>query len=216
MSNFDSTFDRIDSFLLGKKKSEITLIFFVAFVFLGFISYSYMSPITDRRLKQTISSSEDMNRKLTAEKQYLASVSKDGDETYAIKAAMQVIENTKALWETTHATNTYVDEKLKQLSYLLFNNKDWANFLNSITQLAQENAIKIKIIDSNVSEPNIQKIEQVLNLKIKFNGEFYSTMKFINSIEESRLVVDIYDFNCTAEKKNLDGTLNIAVWGMKY
>lgn len=41
-------------------------------------------------------------------------------------------------------------------------------------------------------------------------------MKFINAIEESELVVDIYDFNCTASHKNIEGQLNIAVWGMKY
>lgn len=48
-------------------------------------------------------------------------------------------------------------KKLKQLSYLLFNNKDWANFLNTITQLAQKYAIHIKVIDNKVNEPNVQK-----------------------------------------------------------
>ena len=216
MINFDNTFDRIDHFFINKKKSETLLIFLLVFVFVGFISYSYVFPMTDSKLKQTTRMSEDINKKLFDEKNYLASVSKDGDENYKINNEKQSIENLKILFEKTHLANSYVDEKLKQLSYLLFNNKDWANFLNTITQLAQKYAIHIKVIDNKVNEPNVQKIEQILNLKVEFNGDFYSTMKFVNAIEESELVVDIYEFNATAVKKNLEGIMNIAVWGMKY
>ena len=216
MINFDNTFDRIDHFFINKKKSETLLIFLLVFVFVGFISYSYVFPMTDSKLKQTTRMSEDINKKLFDEKNYLASVSKDGDENYKINNEKQSIENLKILFEKTHLANSYVDEKLKQLSYLLFNNKDWANFLNTITQLAQKYAIHIKVIDNKVNEPNVQKIEQILNLKVEFNGDFYSTMKFVNAIEESELVVDIYEFNSTAVKKNLEGIMNIAVWGMKY
>ena len=216
MINFDNTFDRIDHFFTNKKKSETLLIFLLVFVFVGFISYSYVFPMTDSKLKQTTRISEDIKKKLFDEKNYLASVSKDGDENYKINNEKQSIENLKILLEKTHLANSYVDEKLKQLSYLLFNNKDWANFLNTITQLAQKYAIHIKVIDNKVNEPNVQKIEQILNLKVEFNGDFYSTMKFVNAIEESELVVDIYEFNSTAVKKNLEGIMNIAVWGMKY
>jgi hypothetical protein len=40
-------------------------------------------------------------------------------------------------------------------------------------------------------------------------------MKFMNAIEESELVVDIYELNCSGQK-NIEGQFNIAVWGMKY
>ena len=216
MINFDNTFDRIDHFFINKKKSETLLIFLLVFVFVGFISYSYVFPMTDSKLKQTTRISEDIDKKLLDEKNYLASVSRDGNENYMIEKTKQDIEKSKVLFEKTHLANGYVDEKLKQLSYLLFNNKDWANFLNTITQLAQKYAIHIKVIDNKVNEPNVQKIEQILNLKVEFNGDFYSTMKFVNAIEESELVVDIYEFNSTAVKKNLEGIMNIAVWGMKY
>ena len=216
MINFDNTFDRIDHFFTNKKKSETLLIFLLVFVFVGFISYSYVFPMTDSKLKQTTRISEDIDKKLLDEKNYLASVSRDGNENYMIEKTKQDIEKSKVLFEKTHLANGYVDEKLKQLSYLLFNNKDWANFLNTITQLAQKYAIHIKVIDNKVNEPNVQKIEQILNLKVEFNGDFYSTMKFVNAIEESELVVDIYEFNSTAVKKNLEGIMNIAVWGMKY
>lgn len=218
MTSLEKTYERIDNFFINKKKSETSLIFLLFFLAISFLTYSYLSPISETRLKTTTFTHEDITKKLTSEKSYYDSTTRDGtDENYEINLKKQEIENAKALLEKTIIANNYVDEKLKQLSYLLFNNKDWANFLDSVTLLAQKYSIQIKVIASKVNEPSIQKIEQILNLKVQFNGDFYNTMKFINAIEESQLVVDIYDLNCSTRKKNsLEGTLNIAVWGMKY
>lgn len=215
MSSFDTLFDKIDQFLNGKKSSELTLVFMLLFVLIGFISYSYIFPVSDKMLKQSTRATKEMEKKLLDEKSYLASVSRDGDENFFIKKVKQDIENSKVVLEKTTYTNAYVDNKLKELSYLLFNDENWAKFLNSITYLAQKYAVHIKVIENKISEPSLQKIEQILNLKVDFSGSFAHTMKFINAIEESELVVDIHDFNCTGQK-NIEGQVNIAVWGMKY
>lgn len=69
--------------------------------------------MTDSKLKQTTRMSEDINKKLFDEKNYLASVSKDGDENYKINNEKQSIENLKDSFEKTHLANSYVDEKVK-------------------------------------------------------------------------------------------------------
>lgn len=215
MNSFDTLFDKIDGFFQGKKGSEISLIFLMLFLFVGFLSYSYIFPITDIMLKQTMKNSQDMERKLLDTKSYLASVSRDSDNSFLIKKVKNDIDNTKVVLEKTTFTNAYVDEKLKELSYLLFNDENWARFLNSVTQLAQKYAVNIKVIENKINEPSIQKIEQILNLKVEFNGSFVNSMKFINAIEESELVVDIYELSFKGVK-NIEGQVNIAVWGMKY
>ena len=215
MNSFDTLFDKIDNFFQCKKGSEISLIFLMLFLFIGFLSYSYIFPVTDKMLKQTMRNSKEMEKKLQDEQSYLASVSRDGDETFFIKKVKNDIDTAKVLLEKTTFTNAYVDGKLKELSYLLFNDENWARFLNSITQLAQKHAVNIKIIENKINEPSIQKIEQILTLKVDFSGSFANTMKFINAIEESDLVVDIYELNFKGVK-NIEGQVNIAVWGMKY
>ena len=66
----------------------------------------------------------------------------------------------------------------------------------------------------------ISLIEDINNFSATYMTEYEEAKeeytRFINAIEESELVVDIYDFNCTASHKNIEGQLNIAVWGMKY
>lgn len=214
-NSIDTFLNRVDLFFQGKKESEVYLIFAMLFSIIAFISYSYLSPITDTILKRTIRNANEVEKKLRDEQAYLASISRDGDSTFLIKKVKLDIENSKILFEKTSNTNLYIDTKLKELSYLLFNNENWAKFLDSITQLAQKHSVRIKVIESKINEPTLQKIEQILNLKVNFNGPFTNTMKFMNAIEESELVVDIYELNCTG-KKNIEGEFNIAVWGMKY
>ena len=215
MNSIDSFLDKIDLFFKGKKSSEIYLIFAMVFALIGFLFYSYLFPITEKMLDQSIRNAKDVQRKLHDEQAYLASVSRDGDPTFLIKKVKSDIENSKLLLEKTIYMNDYVDNKLKDLSYLLFNDENWAKFLNSITQLAQKYSVRIKVIENKINEPSIQKIEQILTLKVAFNGSFANTMKYMNAIEESELVVDIYELNCTGQS-NIEGQFNIAVWGMKY
>ena len=193
MNNFDVIFDKIDNYLKDKKGSETSILFFLLFVIVGFLSYSYIYPITDAKLKQTSRLAKDMDKKLLDETSYIRSISKDIDEAFVIKKVKQDIETSKLLLEKTTFTNAYVDNKLKELSYLLFNDENWAKFLNSITRLAQEYNIDIKLIENKINEPSIQKIEQILNLKVDFNGHFTNSVKFINALEESELVVDVYE-----------------------
>lgn len=215
MNNFDVIFDKIDNYLKDKKSSETSILFFLLFIIVAFLSYSYIYPITDAKLKQTSRLAKDMDKKLLDETSYIRSISKDIDEAFVIKKVKQDIETSKLLLEKTTFTNAYVDNKLKELSYLLFNDENWAKFLNSITRLAQEYNIDIKLIENKINEPSIQKIEQILNLKVDFNGHFTNSVKFINALEESELVVDVYELTCLGQK-NIECQVNIAVWGMKY
>ena len=214
-SNFNTILHKIDNYLNNKKSREVSILFLLLFIFVGFLSYSYLYPITDKKLKQTSRLVKEIEKKLLDEASYMRSISRDADEAFIIKKMKQEIETSKLLLEKTTFTNAYVDNKLKELSYLLFNDENWAKFLNSITRLAQEYGIEINIIENKINEPSIQKIEQILNLKVDFNGHFTNTIKFINALEESELVVDIYELTCMGQK-NIECQVNIAVWGMNY
>lgn len=210
-----STFDKIDNYLKDKKPSELSLVFMMVFAAIGLIIYTYAFPVTEKILKKTQKSQKAMQTKLNQERSYLNSVTRNGDDKFLIKKAQQDIKIQKNILEETKLANSYVDNKLKELSYLLFNDKNWAKFLDSITLVAQQNDINIKLIENKFNEPNIQKIEQVLSVNLDFNGNFKNVMKFINILEESELVVDIYNMKLESQDK-INGNLNIAVWGMKY
>ena len=213
--NGPNTFDKIDNYLKGKKSSELSLVFLMVFVAIGFVVYSSLFPITEKILKKTKNSHKSINNKLNQEKAYLNSVTRNGDKNFVIKKMSLEIQKQKKLLEDTKYANAYVDTKLKKLSYLLFNDKNWAKFLDSITFIGQKYGVEISLIDNKFFEPNLQEIKQVLTVNINFNGEFKNILKFINELEESELVVDINNLNLESSD-TITATLDIAVWGMKY
>jgi len=210
-----STFDKIDNYLKGKKSSELSLVFLMVFVAIGFVIYSYLFPVTEKMLKKTKNTHKNIHSKLNQEKAYLNSTTRNGDKNFIIKKMNLEVKKQKNLLEDVKYSNAYVDTKLKELSYLLFNDKNWAKFLDSIAFIAKKYGIEIALIGNSFSEPNLQEIKQVLTVQINFNGEFNNILKFINELEESELVVDINNLNLESSD-TITATLDIAVWGMKY
>ena len=213
--NGPNTFDKIDNYLKTKKSSELSLLFLMAFVAIGFVMYSSVFPVTEKMLKQTKHAQKNIQSKLNQEKAYLRSVTRNGDKNFVIKKFQKEVKKQKQLLENTKYANAYVDTKLKELSYILFNDKNWAKFLDSITFIGQKYGIEVGLIANSFFEPNLQEIKQVLTVKINFNGEFRNVMKFINELEESKLVVDINNLKLESSD-TITGSLDIAVWGMKY
>ncbi|WP_024954629.1 type 4a pilus biogenesis protein PilO [Sulfurospirillum arcachonense] len=207
--------DRIDNYLKEKKSSELSLIFLMVFVTIGFVVYSLLFPVTEKMLKTAQKSHKNMKTKLNQEKSYLNSVTRAGDKNFVIKMMTKKIKQQKIILADTKYTNAYVDTKLKELSNILFNDKNWANFLDSIAFVAQEYGVELSLISNEFFEPNLQEIKQVLTVQINFNGEFKNIIKFINKLEESELVVDVHNLELQSTD-TINGTLDIAVWGMRY
>jgi len=55
----------------------------------------------------------------------------------------------------------------------------------------------------------------VLDISISATASYKNTLLFINSLEESYLVVDIHDLKIQPED-TLKSDLNISVWGITY
>lgn len=55
----------------------------------------------------------------------------------------------------------------------------------------------------------------VLDIKLKSTGNYKDTLRFINSLEQSDLVVDIHDLSISVDK-TLNTNLFISVWGITY
>jgi len=215
MNTNKNILEQIDTALKEKKPSEVNMIYMAIIALFGFLVYQFVFPITDSNLKKTQKQINTMRTKLNAEVFYLRSKTVNNDSKYYVKKLNADIKDLQKKLEKTKYENDYVDNKLKELSYLLFNDANWAKFLDNISYLAQKNAISINYIRNRFNEINIQKVEQVLEINIDANGKFNNIMNFINAIEESKLVVDIYSLHLEG-KKRVNARFKIAVWGMKY
>lgn len=108
--------------------------------------------------------------------------------------------------------NTYIKEQLEQISSLYYDEKVWGAYLDSISIYARNHNVKLAAFGNTLQTDN-SSFGHVLDISIKSEGPYKNTLKFINALEQSHLVVDLHDFNISAEEK-LKGDLNISVWGI--
>lgn len=208
-------FDKIDDYFREKKPSEVALIGILIVALIGFLVYSYLFPSSEKYLRTNQNNLNSITQKLNDETRYLASMKVGEDQQFHVKRLEQeIVQQNEELVLATHL-NGYVDNKLKELSYLLFDDKNWAKFLDSIATIGKKYNLDIIEISNEFNKPTLQKIEQILNIHVKTEGNYHSTMKFINAIEESQLIVDIHSIELEG-KRNIEGKMDIAVWGMKY
>jgi len=215
MATSDKLFEKIDLALKDKKSSELSIIYMGIFIIIAAIVYLYVFPVSESMLNRTKKDVANMKSKIAKETNYIRSKTVNGDKRYYIKQAKAKIKSIKAQLANTIYANGYIDNKLKELSYLLYNDVNWANFIDNIAQNAKKYKVNINYIKNQFNELNYKKVEQILDIEVDAKGRFNDLLKFINSIEESKLVVDIHELAMDIDK-GIHTNFKIAVWGIKY
>lgn len=111
-------------------------------------------------------------------------------------------------------TNAYIKSKIETISSLIYDERAWGEYLDSITKNAQKYDVKLITLTNKYAQTE-SSFGHILDITIKSVADYKNTLKFINSLEQSELVVDIHDFDIKADQ-GLDSDLNISVWGITY
>ncbi|MEA1956418.1 MAG: hypothetical protein U9N02_08000 [Campylobacterota bacterium] len=110
--------------------------------------------------------------------------------------------------------NRYIKTKIETISSLIYDEIAWGKYLHSISKKAKQYNIKIIKI-TNSYNLNKKAFGHILDITINSSANYKNTLKFINSLEQSNLVVDIHDLNITTQEE-IETSLNISVWGIAY
>jgi hypothetical protein len=110
--------------------------------------------------------------------------------------------------------NEYIKNKIESISSLKYDEKTWGEYINSVSINAQKYNVKI-LNFTNKLALHRNSFGHVLDISVSSSGNYKDTLNFINSLEQSELVVDLHDFNLTAQE-NVYADLNISVWGITY
>lgn len=144
---------------------------------------------------------------LNADKQYLSA--NPPEKITQIEQETVEIERQHGLYVQY---NAYIKEKLEQISSLYYDEKVWGAYLDSISRYARDYKVKLTTFGNTLQTDN-SSFGHVLDITISSEGPYKNTLKFINALEQSYLVVDLHNFRIDADEK-LKSDLNISVWGI--
>jgi len=190
-------------------KSERDKMMLFGMIFAGLFAFSYLLfwESSEASFKVSHEKAVAMENDLNSDKQYL--------EANPPERITQIEEETKAI-ELEHQHyieyNAYIKERLEQISSLYYDEVIWGAYLDSVSKYARAYNVKLTQFGNTLTTDN-SSFGHVLDISISADGPFKNTLKFINALEQSSLVVDLHDMNMTADSK-LKSDLNISVWGI--
>ncbi len=205
--NIENYLYQLDKSLALKNDRDKMMLFIMIFAGLFAFSYLLLWESSEASFKVSHDKAQEMESKLTIDKQYL--------EANPVEKITQIEQETKNLdLERMRfiGYNDYIKNQLEQISSLYYNEVTWGAYLDSISKYAR--AYNVKMVEfGNTLNSDSSSFGHVLDIAITTDGQYKNTLKFINALEQSQLVVDLHDINMSAEGK-LKGDLNISVWGI--
>jgi hypothetical protein len=204
----EDNLQKIDSFFKNKSKKDTNYIYIMIVGVIIAISYPFYDLSVDEftNMKDKV---DKVTQKLNADKVYL-----QVNPEIKITKIMQDIKRLESELLVNKENNEYIKSKIDTISSLIYDERAWGEYINSISKNAKKYNIKLvnltnKYVDNNES------FGHMLDITVDVKGKYQNTLRFINSLETSELVVDIHDFSIKAEDA-LNTKLYISVWGITY
>jgi Tfp pilus assembly protein PilN len=217
MKFIEDKLEELDAYFEPKKESEKWLIILGIAGFISYIAYAYFLPYTESMFKKSESTKATLSKRIKDNTEYLNGISLNGDRNYKVKQADLKIARKKKQIVALDNDIELVQNNLHKLSDMLFNQKNWSIFLNSLTQTAQKENVAISYINNDFLNSN-GNFGHVLEISLGCKGSYKNIVKFINDIEQNKLVTDIYGTKLYPDSNSslVVADINISVWGINH
>ncbi len=203
----ENTLYALDQSLATKSDRDKMMLFIMIFASLVAFSYLLLWESSEASFKVSHEKALAVENNLNADKQYLSA--NPPEKITQIEQETVEIERQHGLYVQY---NTYIKEKLEQISSLYYDEKVWGAYLDSISRYARDYKVKLTKFGNTLQTDN-SSFGHVLDITISSEAPYKNTLKFINALEQSYLVVDLHNFRINADEK-LKSDLNISVWGI--
>jgi hypothetical protein len=200
---------QLDQSLAEKEDREVYMLYVVVAGLLIFLSYYFLWDSSKRGYDLALKQRIALEKKISNDKSYLAS--------HPQTMIAQIENQTRGLeqqFKQYQDGNAYIKYQIEQISSLYYDEQAWGEYVDSIAFNAKKYGMKLQEYSNEFAE-NKDAFGHVLDINVKASGGYQNTLKYINSLEQSFLVVDIHDFSLDA-KDRLYSDLSISVWGITY
>ena len=207
--NIEDYLHKIDSTFKGKSQKDIYMIYLMIFGSIFAFSYLLFWDTSEGNFVKKSAQISSISTKINKDKIYLqqnnqAKVSLLDSEISAAKNRLILVKD----------NNDYIKSKIETISSLIYDERTWGEYLHSISTKAQKNRVKILNFTSK-NTLSTSSFGHMLDIEIESTGNYKNTLLFINSLEQSDLVVDIHSLNIKTDEI-LITDLKLSVWGITY
>ena len=207
--NIEDYLHKIDTAFKGKEQREIYMTYIMIFVGIFAFSYLLFWDSSFEKFEQTRKNVASLQKRIAADKRFLQM----NPQSKIVQLENEIKQINAQIVELKD-TNAYIKSKIETIAALIYDERAWGEYLDSISTNAQKYNVKLLNLTNEYAKTE-NSFGHILDITVESEGNFKNTLKFINSLEQSDLVVDIHDFDLKAEDA-LESKLEISVWGIRY
>ncbi|NOR56750.1 MAG: hypothetical protein GQ531_11170 [Sulfurovum sp.] len=217
MKFVEDKLEELDVYFAPKKESEKWLLILGVAGVIAYMGYELLLPYTEDLYKTSDREKKRIQKSIADNNTYLNSITVGGDRDFYVKKYDNDIKRKKKNIVHINDKIAFIDSNLNKLSDMLFNQKSWSKFLNSITQKAEIHNVNIGYIDNKYTDNN-GTFGHVLEIGIGTQGSYQNIVKFMNELEQNVLVTDIYEtkFISDDNSSDINADIHISVWGVNH
>ena len=207
--------NKLDDFFELKSINEKRMLIAVIAGVIGYLSYSLLFPYAEGEYKKEKHINNTLKKSIHVNKEYIKSITVNDDINHYVKIRDKKINSLNGKIKLAKDDISFIKDSFKELSPLLFNKESWSKFLNDITKQAKEQVVNINYIENNYVDNN-GSFGHVLQIEVGCSGKYKNITQFINQLEKSILVTDIYSSHMYLDQNDttLSADINISVWGV--
>ncbi len=199
----------IDKTFEQKAQKDINMIYIMLVAIIFGFSYSLFWDSSVEELLKTEKSVSRLKQKIDEDQMFL----RYNPETRLLQLDKDISAiNSKIIINKDN--NSYIKSKIETISSLIYDERTWGEYIDSISKNAQRYNVKIKSFTNQYASTG-HSFGHILDITISATANYKNTLNFINSLEQSDLVIDLHTMKITAAKE-LQSDLNISVWGITY
>lgn len=193
-----------------KSTKDIYIIYFLIVTAIFFFAYSLFWDSSIKEFQSTRKDIATLNSKIRTDNIYLR-----GNPQNKITQLNREITKIYRAIKINKTNNAYIKSSIEAISSLIYNEKRWGEYLDSISKDAQKYHVRMNTF-TNIYSGDGKSFGHILDITINTTANYKNTLRFINSLEESDLVVAIHSFTMKVEDDRLITNLKISVWGIIY
>jgi len=215
MRYVEDKLEELDRYFSQKSEAEKWMIILLIAAVVGYILYLYLYPYAESKYNSALRTQKKLEKKIAEEKRYLRSITVNGDRNFYIKKYDREIAQKKKSIKGYEERIALLNRSFERLSEVLFNRKNWAIFLDSITRRAHANDVELQDLTNHYVRGK-ENFGHVLEMGIRCRGRFQNIMAFVNDLEQNKLVTDVYHSNIAPDPsgQTIQADLNVSVWGV--
>lgn len=217
MKYLEDKLEALDIYFAPKKESEKWVVILGLAAVIAYLGYELLLPYTEDLYKKSERSKKSIQKSITDNNIYLNSITVGGDREYYVKKFdNDIVVKKKKIVDTTNKIK-FIDSNLEKLSDMLFNQKSWSKFLNSVTHKAEIQNVNLEYITNDYVDNN-GSFGHVLEIGIGCKGEYKNIVKFMNELEQNILVTDIFQSEMVSDTNSsyTVADIHISVWGINH